>query len=183
MDPEYIEAHPDPDWKRTAVPRREHRYRVVVEGPAPEDLAERCAQAWLDIRLAAQHAAAARRVQERRLGDGDSAGAGRSDDDVDQHSQAQLSATSPSRHWPGLGRFSLLTEQQGAGDGSWLPGRQQGPPSGRTMVARRTPAEPGDRHRCALGRGRPGRGPAARRRRDWPSSNDSTANYLRPLSR
>ena len=61
------------------MPRRERPYRVVVEGAVPEDLAERCAQAWLDILLVAQHAVAARRVQERRLEDGNSAGAGRSD--------------------------------------------------------------------------------------------------------
>ena len=46
------------------MPKRERRYRVVVEGPTPEDLAERCAAVWRDIRLAAQHAVvAARRVQ------------------------------------------------------------------------------------------------------------------------
>ena len=47
------------------MPKRERRYRVVVEGPTPDDLAERCAAVWRDIRLAAQHAVvAARRVQE-----------------------------------------------------------------------------------------------------------------------
>ena len=47
------------------MPKRERRYRVVVEGPTPEDLAERCAAVWRDIRLASQHAVmAARRVQE-----------------------------------------------------------------------------------------------------------------------
>ena len=43
-------------------PRRARAYRVVIEGPAPEDLAERCAQVWRDVRLAAQHAVGARRT-------------------------------------------------------------------------------------------------------------------------
>lgn len=49
------------------MPKRERGYRVVVEGPLPEDLAERCAAVWRDIRLAAEHAVvAARRVQEAK---------------------------------------------------------------------------------------------------------------------
>lgn len=66
----YIAESPtrrDPRVARALMPKRQRRYRIVVEGPMPEDLAERCAEVWRDVRLAAQHAAvAARRAQERQ---------------------------------------------------------------------------------------------------------------------
>ena len=65
---------------RSRMARREPRYRVVIEGPTPEDLAERCAQVWIDIRLAAKHVVPAGGRRERHLGDEDSAGAGGDDD-------------------------------------------------------------------------------------------------------
>ena len=46
------------------MPPREPHYHIAIEGPVPEDLARRCAQAWSDIRLAAQHASSRQRPLE-----------------------------------------------------------------------------------------------------------------------
>lgn len=36
------------------VPQRSRPYRVVLLGPSPEDLAKRCAEAWIDLLGVAQ---------------------------------------------------------------------------------------------------------------------------------
>ena len=39
-----------PSWaSRRSVPKRERRYRVVLDAQAPEDLAARCSLAWRDL--------------------------------------------------------------------------------------------------------------------------------------
>ena len=37
------------------MPRRERRYRVIVDGPAPADLGERCAATWCELLEVVEH--------------------------------------------------------------------------------------------------------------------------------
>ena len=38
------------------MPKREHPYRIALDAPAPEDLAQRCAATWCELLDVIEHA-------------------------------------------------------------------------------------------------------------------------------